>query len=300
MTTTKTRQKPKGKLVKLHHEHVNREGAKFKDILNSDEKGTGIYALYNMEGLYYVGISLYSLKARLKKHTRNKHKKNWTNFSYWLIPNKRYIKEIERLFLRIVKPRGNNNSGKFPSTYNLALRDKPKKRKKRMVSSITTTLLLLSLISTNLLSQNSAMKYSGYLCRGINDNIPFRYTREYKKDGDNFVTIYKIYSLTAGYIQKITCTHYKSEKKVSISIDDITVSGGMGHLDTEEETYESLNLKPFGRRGAVQEMFDAQSRLPNDLEVKFVSIKYDYIKVMNVTRGFNTYSGQTEWYVLDK
>jgi len=72
--------------------------------------------------------------------------------------------------------------------------------------------------------KKKSSKFKGYLCTGDNEYSPFTYTRDYKQDGDKYVTLYKIYSIDNGYYLNITATHLKSLKKISISIDDITVA----------------------------------------------------------------------------
>jgi hypothetical protein len=149
----------------------------------------------------------------------------------------------------------------------------------------------------NLFAQSA--KYTGYYCTGLDDLTPIKYTREYTEVADTFITTYKIYSPTYGHYLNITATHYKPEKKIVVSIDDITVSIG-GHIHTEEITYDTPSMKMFGRRGSFQSMFDAQGRLPNDLALKFVSKKYENVKVVNITRGVDYSDGSTSWYILDE
>ncbi len=142
-------------------------------------------------------------------------------------------------------------------------------------------------------------KYTGYFCTGasVDDNSPLKYTREYKQDGDVFTTLYKIYSPTDGYYLNITATHYKSEKKIVVSIDDITVSKEFGHISTQEITYDEPSMKMFGYANALRANgMDEQGRLPNDLGLKFASIKFQNIKVVHIVKDSST----LKWYVLDE
>ena len=109
----------KGKIVWDKKEFIERDDADFRpnhtDIPNSRSKpkGCGIYALYDDHGLYYVGLTDYSLRARIEKHTKNRHKGKWKRFSWYQIPNIKYTKDIESIILRIVDPKGNRVKGKF-------------------------------------------------------------------------------------------------------------------------------------------------------------------------------------------
>ena len=76
-------------------------------------KGSGIYALYDDHGLYYVGLTNFSLRARIEKHTKNRHKGKWNRFSWYQIPNLKYTKDMESAILRIVNPKGNKVKGKL-------------------------------------------------------------------------------------------------------------------------------------------------------------------------------------------
>lgn len=72
----------------------------------------GVYALYKGEKLYYVGLAT-NLRKRLKQHLRDRHKGLWDRFSVYLTIGDQHIKEMESLLLRIVKPPGNKQAGKF-------------------------------------------------------------------------------------------------------------------------------------------------------------------------------------------
>lgn len=171
--------------------------------------------------------------------------------------------------------------------------------KQKTITKKTVGLLtiLLILLTTNTFSQTTT-KFTGYFCTGVNEFSPFKYTREYKKEGDGvFITLYKIYSSTNGYYLNIKATHYKSEKRIVVDIDDITVKE-FGHISTQEITYDEPSLKMFGRQGAFKAKFDAQNVLPNELAIKFVSTKYENIKVVNIVK--DSQMNSTKWYVLDE
>lgn len=167
---------------------------------------------------------------------------------------------------------------------------------KKIVGLLTISLLLLGTFGF----AQTATKYTGYFCTGAtgNDLSPFKYTREYKNEGDGvFVTLYKIYSPTNGYYLNIKATHYKSEKRIVVDIDDITVKQ-YGHISTQEYSYDEPSLKMFGRQGAFKAQFDAQNVLPNELALKFVSGKYENVKVVHIVKDDQMNS--TKWYILDE
>lgn len=81
----------------------------------------GIYALYKRDRLYYVGLAT-NLRGRLNQHLRDRHRGLWDRFSVYLTIGGDHIKELESLLLRIVKPKGNSQSGKFPTSQDLKRR----------------------------------------------------------------------------------------------------------------------------------------------------------------------------------
>lgn len=78
----------------------------------------GVYALYRRNRLYYVGLAG-NLRSRLRHHLKDRHGESWDRFSVYLTIGDRHIKELEALILRIVRPPGNKQAGKFPKSENL-------------------------------------------------------------------------------------------------------------------------------------------------------------------------------------
>ena len=105
----KTRSK-KDKVVGNCKEFALRENG-FKDVPNKKMKGSGIYALYNRYGLFYIGLSNSSIRSRLLRHDRNK--KDWTMYSWYQIPQISNVSAIEKILLNIINPQGNKQRGKF-------------------------------------------------------------------------------------------------------------------------------------------------------------------------------------------
>ena len=81
----------------------------------------GIYALYRRDRLYYVGLAS-NLRNRLKHHLKDKHRGKWDRFSVYLTIGDSHLKELESLLLRIVRPTGNSQGGKFAKAQDLKRR----------------------------------------------------------------------------------------------------------------------------------------------------------------------------------
>jgi hypothetical protein len=85
----------------------------YQDIIRHYIRGrNGVYALYKGERLYYVGLAT-NLRGRLKQHLKDRHRGLWDRFSVYLTIGDHHIKEMESLLLRIVRPAGNKQIGKF-------------------------------------------------------------------------------------------------------------------------------------------------------------------------------------------
>lgn len=78
----------------------------------------GVYALYHKNRLYYVGLAK-NLSGRLKAHLRDRHGNKWDRFSIYLTIGDDHMRELESLVMRIAKPTGNRQIGKFPKAQNL-------------------------------------------------------------------------------------------------------------------------------------------------------------------------------------
>ena len=111
---TKTRRTTRGKLLKGVLEQVPAES--FEVIADSIEKTMkgkpGIYALYKKDRLYYVGLAK-SVRGRVNKHRKDKHTRQWDNFSVFILSETKFLKDIETIVLRIVDPSGNSVKGRI-------------------------------------------------------------------------------------------------------------------------------------------------------------------------------------------
>lgn len=107
-------------LVVQHLEKISRKLLdKYQDVIRQYVKGRhGIYALYDVDKLYYVGLAS-NLRNRLRHHLNDRHGQSWDRFSIYLTIGDGHMKELESLFLRIFKPIGNKCCGKFVTSQDL-------------------------------------------------------------------------------------------------------------------------------------------------------------------------------------
>ena len=101
-------------LVCQHLENISREALeKYQGIIRRYVRSRqGVYALYRRNKLHYVGLAS-NLRSRLAHHLRDRHRDSWDRFSVYLTIGDTHLKELESLILRIVKPSGNKQKGKF-------------------------------------------------------------------------------------------------------------------------------------------------------------------------------------------
>ena len=91
----------------------------YKDVIKEMIKEkSGIYALCRRDKLYYVGLAS-NLMKRLNDHLKDRHNEKWDKFNVYLTKKDEHMKELESLFLRIMKPAGNKVKGKFAGSENL-------------------------------------------------------------------------------------------------------------------------------------------------------------------------------------
>lgn len=114
------RQGRRGALVSQYLEGISRTAlAEYQQFFREQaRRRNGVYALYRKKKLYYVGLAR-ALRGRLKTHLRDKHGESWDRFSMYLTVGDDHIKELESLVLRIVRPTGNRQRGKFARAQNL-------------------------------------------------------------------------------------------------------------------------------------------------------------------------------------
>jgi hypothetical protein len=112
-------------LVCQHLENVSREVLEqHQDIVRDYVRHLpGVYALYRRGKLYYVGLAT-NLRGRLAHHLKDRHHDSWDRFSVYLTIGDSHMRELESLIVRIVKPPGNKQKGKFAKSEDLRRRFK--------------------------------------------------------------------------------------------------------------------------------------------------------------------------------
>jgi len=110
-------------LVCQHLENISRDVLEqYQDTVRQYVKNRqGVYALYRRGKLYYVGLAR-NLRMRLGHHLRDRHGDSWDRFSVYLTIGDSHLRELESLILRIVKPTGNKQKGKFLKSEDLKRR----------------------------------------------------------------------------------------------------------------------------------------------------------------------------------
>lgn len=78
----------------------------------------GVYALYKRGKLYYVGLAK-DLRNRLRTHLKDRHARKWDAFRLYLTIDDKHMKELESLLIRIARPEGNKQGGRFAKAANL-------------------------------------------------------------------------------------------------------------------------------------------------------------------------------------
>ncbi|OQA24767.1 MAG: GIY-YIG catalytic domain protein [Verrucomicrobia bacterium ADurb.Bin345] len=113
----------RAQLVCQHLENISREALEeHQDIIRQYvRRRQGVYALYRKGKLYYVGLAT-NLRNRLKHHLKDRHGQSWDRFSVYLTIGDHHLRELESLILRVVKPSGNKQKGKFAKSEDLRRR----------------------------------------------------------------------------------------------------------------------------------------------------------------------------------
>lgn len=126
---------------------------------------------------------------------------------------------------------------------------------------------------------------------------PFTFKRMYSETGGNFITKYTIFDQNSSQaLMTVTATHYKSQKKVSVSVD-YADNRVFAHINDEEVTYTTPDLDKFGYGGPVRAING--NRVPDQLTVKFVDNKFEKIKVCCVMSSAKDNFNSTSFLVLD-
>ena len=172
---------------------------------------------------------------------------------------------------------------------------------RKILSILVFVLLDLTICFGQTTKQSTPRKTltTGYVYVLSSDNyIPVKYSRTFSKIGDDFVTKYTVYHPSKGYAWRtITATHYKSDKKVKVSVDDINESI-FSHINDEETTYSDASLDSFGLRGGVGAL--GGKRVPNQLMVRFANVKYENVILAHVLGSEKSDFNSQAYFILDE
>ncbi|MGH7774382.1 MAG: GIY-YIG nuclease family protein [Candidatus Binatia bacterium] len=107
-------------LLRGHLERISSEAFDLyrNQIISLVARLHGVYALYNGNRLYYVGLAT-NLRQRINHHLRDRHKKKWDRFSLYLVRKVDHLKELESLILHIAELSGNRATGRLGHSPNL-------------------------------------------------------------------------------------------------------------------------------------------------------------------------------------
>jgi hypothetical protein len=107
-------------LVCQHLENISRQALEnYQHLIRQYVRNRhGVYALYRRGKLYYVGLAS-NLRTRLGHHLKDRHAQSWDRFSVYFTIGDSHMRELESLLLRIVKPKGNKQRGKFAKSEDL-------------------------------------------------------------------------------------------------------------------------------------------------------------------------------------
>jgi hypothetical protein len=148
----------------------------------------GVYALYRKKRLYYVGLAR-NLRGRLKQHLNDRHGESWDRFSLYLTIGEDHIRELESLVLRIVRPSGNKQMGKFRKAENLRprfarmARQDARERLAKVLGNDLATASKALRIKSNIKQPNAITKYVGLPCRLRGTNKGKIFTARVRRNG---------------------------------------------------------------------------------------------------------------------
>ena len=116
----KHKRKSRRKLIRAYAEQLPGKvlGVFWKEFHDLARGHSGIYVLYKDGIPHYVGKAS-NPSWRIRHHQKDRLKGKWDAFSLYVVHGARYVKDVESLLLRIVKPKGALVSGRFRGAENL-------------------------------------------------------------------------------------------------------------------------------------------------------------------------------------
>jgi hypothetical protein len=108
------------KLIRVYAEKLPGTvlGVFWKEFHGIVRGNSGIYVLYKEDVPHYVGKAS-NLSWHIRHHMPDRLKGEWDVFSLYVDRGDRYVKDVESLLLRIVKPKDALVSGRFREATNL-------------------------------------------------------------------------------------------------------------------------------------------------------------------------------------
>lgn len=133
-------------------------------------------------------------------------------------------------------------------------------------------------------------------------NIPISYMRSYSKVGKHvFKTTYNIYNQQQKLITVVTALHNKKTHNIEVSVKDLEIKG-FPIVNMERTGYDVPYMGRFGSIGKVGAVGKGRSRTtaPGQLTVKFVSRRFDYLKVVHIADAHEDSGKELQVYILDE
>lgn len=88
-----------------------------RELKNVLENYSGVYALYEKDKLVYSGLAT-NLYWRMKGHSKSE-RFDWDTASLFVIPNLKYLRDVETAVVRIAKPKHNDIRGRVKDEHYL-------------------------------------------------------------------------------------------------------------------------------------------------------------------------------------
>jgi len=154
----------------------------------------------------------------------------------------------------------------------------------------TFSITICLMISTVIFSQKIQ---TCYLYSVSSDSYQkFNYTISIDSSDGEYVTAYSIYQ--NGKVRyKCIAKHYMNEQRVVVEVSDEKYFLS-DMFNKEETTYGTATLKAFGFRGNVGAL--TNDDIPNQLALKFMSSKYQHVKVLSVLASYS--DGDFKFFVF--
>src|SRR5690349_9862266 len=106
-----TKGRKEGRVIRRYRNRIPiEEFPIWQDLMRTNQKGCGLYALYHEDTLMYVGLADKSIRSRIARHRTNPNKP-FTHFSVFLVTGTdteartNRIRDLEALLLNLIHPR---------------------------------------------------------------------------------------------------------------------------------------------------------------------------------------------------